>query len=84
MEIYNSSDQRLLEKIRKLPAEKINQVEDFVDFLYQRTAERSITLAAAKLSEPVLHQIWDNPEATLSMTTYEFGDIVLVPFPFTN
>lgn len=26
MEIYNSSDQRLLEKIRKLPAEKINQV----------------------------------------------------------
>lgn len=61
MEIYNSSDQRLLEKIRKLPAEKINQVEEFVDFLYQRTVDHSITLAAAKLSERVLHQIWDNP-----------------------
>lgn len=61
MDTYNSYEQRLLEKIRKLPAEKLNEVEDFIDFIYQRHADRSLTLVAAKLSEPVLQKIWDNP-----------------------
>lgn len=62
METYKSSnEQRLLEKIRQLPPERISEVEDFIDFLYQRNADRSLTLVAAKLSEPVLNKIWDNP-----------------------
>ena len=31
----------LLEKIQALPAERIEQVEDFVDFLKQRTSKKS-------------------------------------------
>lgn len=58
---YNSSEQRLLAKIRKLPAEKVNEVEEFIDFLCQPNADRAITQAAAKLSQPILQQIWDNP-----------------------
>ena len=57
MDAYNSYEQRLLEKIRKLPVEKINEVEDLIDFIYQRHAEISLTLVAAKLSEPVVQKI---------------------------
>ena len=37
MSIQTESMQDLLEKIRSLPAERIAQVEDFVDFLKQKT-----------------------------------------------
>jgi hypothetical protein len=57
-----STEQRLLEKIRNLPTEKIVEVEDFVDFLMQRGADRALTRAAAQMSEPVLQKIWDNPD----------------------
>jgi len=33
----HNQEQSLLEKLRTLPPEKIAEVEDFVDFLYQRT-----------------------------------------------
>ena len=33
--------QTLLEKIQALPAERIEQVEDFVDFLKQRVSKKS-------------------------------------------
>lgn len=33
--------QTLLEKIQALPAERIEQVEDFVDFLKQRASKKS-------------------------------------------
>jgi hypothetical protein len=61
MKTYNSFEQRVLEKIRQLPPEKITEIEDFVDFLYQRHTDRWLTLAAAKLSEPILQEIWNNP-----------------------
>ncbi|AFY49158.1 Protein of unknown function (DUF2281) [Nostoc sp. PCC 7524] len=61
METDNSSEQRLLNKIRRLPPEKVSEVEDFIDFLYQKNADHSLVIAAAKLSESVLHEIWDNP-----------------------
>jgi hypothetical protein len=37
-------------------------VEDFIDFLDQQSTDHSLTFAAAKLSEPVLLKIWDNPD----------------------
>ena len=51
----------LLEKIRSLPPEKVAEVEDFVDFLYQRS-KRQLTKAAGKLSEASFAQVWDNPD----------------------
>ena len=56
-----SPEQRLLEKIRQLPPSKLNQVEDFVDFLSQREMDLALVKAAAQMTEPVLQKIWDNP-----------------------
>jgi len=52
----------LIDKIRALPPEKVAEVEDFVDFLRQRSLDRQLVAAAAKLSEPSLAAVWDNPE----------------------
>ena len=62
MQSHKISKQRLLEKIQKLPPEQVLLVEDFIDSLDQQNTDRSLTFAAAKLSEPVLLKIWDNPD----------------------
>ncbi len=54
--------QTLIEKIRVLPSEKLAEVEDFVDFLYQRNKERLLSRAATKLSETAFQKVWDNPD----------------------
>jgi hypothetical protein len=50
----------LVEKIQRLPPEKLAEVEDFVDFLAQRE-DRRLTRAATKLSEKAFRKVWDNP-----------------------
>jgi hypothetical protein len=56
------SDQTLIDKIRSLPADKVSEVEDFVDFLTMREEERRLTHAAEKLSEEAFRRVWDNPD----------------------
>ena len=56
----NASEQVLIEKIRQLPARRMAEVEDFVDFLRAREDEQRLTHAAAKASEPSFAQVWDN------------------------
>ena len=75
--------QSLIDKIKALPPERLDQVEDFVDFITTRAQDRALTRAAAAASAPSFAQIWNNPTTTPTMP-FEFGDIVLVPFPFTN
>ena len=55
---------QLLQKISRLPAARVAEVEDFVDFLAQRDrdAERQLAGAAADASEPAFAKVWDNPE----------------------
>ena len=62
MQTDSISEQRLLKKIQKLPPEKVLLVEDFIDSLDQQNKNHSLTFAAAKLSEPVMLKIWDNPD----------------------
>ena len=62
MQAHSSSEQRLPEKIQKLPPEQVLLVEDFIDSLKQQNTDHNLTFAAAKLSEPVLLKIWDNPD----------------------
>ena len=50
----------LVEKLRRLPPDKVAEVEDFIDFLAQRD-DRRLTRAASKLSEKAFHTVWDNP-----------------------
>lgn len=56
------SDQTLIDKIRSLPADKVSEVEDFIDFLTMREEERRLTRAAEKLSEEAFRRVWDNPD----------------------
>ncbi len=55
-------DRELFAKILALPAEKLAEVEDFVDFLRQRADDRRLTQAATKLSEDAFLRVWDNDE----------------------
>lgn len=55
-------EQALIEKIRSLPPDKVTEVEDFVDFLLERTQNRCLVRAATWLSEEAFRSVWDNPE----------------------
>jgi hypothetical protein len=57
-------DQELIEKIRSLPADKLAEVEDFVDFLRQREAERQLAKAVSGVSEAAFAKVWDNADDT--------------------
>ncbi len=54
--------QAIAEKLRSLPAERVAEVEDFVDFLRTREADRQLTRAATRLAEASFHAVWDNPD----------------------
>ena len=56
------AEQKLIEKIRSLPPEKLAEVEDFVDFLRLREQDRELTRAASRLSEEAFQKVWDNPD----------------------
>jgi hypothetical protein len=52
----------LFEKIARLPPARVAEVEDFVDFLALRNADRELTHAATAASVPAFAKVWDNPE----------------------
>ena len=52
----------LIEKIKALPAERIGEVEDFVDFIATRAQDRALARAAASASAPAFERIWNNPD----------------------
>ena len=54
--------QTLIEKIQALPAERIAEVEDFVDFIRLREEERTLVRAAVATSAPAFARIWSNPD----------------------
>jgi hypothetical protein len=54
--------QALVAKIQALPAERIAEVEDFVEFIHLRERERSFVRDAAASSAPAFAAIWDNSE----------------------
>ena len=49
-------------KLQTLSAERLGEVEDFIDFLSHRDSERGLTQMAMAASEPVLNAVWDNPD----------------------
>jgi hypothetical protein len=57
-------EQRLLAKIRKLSATKVMEIEDFIDFLYERESQSdaNLTVGAIQLSEAPCTKVWNNPE----------------------
>lgn len=57
-----SDTQSLIEKIMALPPERLDEVEDFVDFIASRASDRSLLRAASAASAPAFAKIWNNPE----------------------
>ena len=51
-------EQTLIKKIRTLPPESVAEVENFVDFLRQRSEDQRLTQAEAKLSENCQMTCW--------------------------
>jgi hypothetical protein len=54
--------QALVAKIQALPADRIAEVEDFVEFIRLRERERSLVRDAAASSAPTFAVIWNNAE----------------------
>jgi len=54
--------QHVMEKLQTLPPNRVDEVEDFIDFLTQRDRDRQLTQAAMSASEPTLQAIWDNAD----------------------
>ncbi len=54
------SERELLNKIQSLPPERVAEVEDFVDFLRQRSEEHRLTQASTTLAVNSFAQVWDN------------------------
>lgn len=52
----------LIEKLNTLPADRLHEVEDFVDFIRQRDQDRALVRAAGAASAPAFAAVWDNPE----------------------
>ncbi|NES46671.1 toxin-antitoxin system, antitoxin component, Xre family protein [Moorena sp. SIO2C4] len=62
MTANSTLENRLIEKLKKLSLEQIQQVENLIDALSQDNTERKLTVVSTKLSESVFAKIWDNPE----------------------
>jgi type IV secretory pathway protease TraF len=70
----------VMKRIRALPPERIAEVEDFVAFIAALEQDRALTRATAAASVPAFAVVWSIRKTTSTMP-YEFGDVVLVPFP---
>ena len=68
MNINITVEQRLLEKIRKIPSDKIRELENFIDFLAfsdsesDHKSDSTLVMAASQISNVSFAKIWDNPE----------------------
>ena len=54
-------EQSLIEKIQSLSEDKVEEIVDFIDFLYSKQQHQALTKAMSKLAEPSFEKIWDNP-----------------------
>ncbi|MBF0352181.1 MAG: toxin-antitoxin system, antitoxin component, Xre family protein [SAR324 cluster bacterium] len=52
----------LIEKIQSLPRSRLQEVEDFIDFISQREADRQLMNDAMRTSEASFAKVWDNSE----------------------
>lgn len=62
MTLNQTLESRLIEKVRQLSREQIEQVEQFIDGLNAEKSDQSLSLAATKLSESAFNKVWYNPE----------------------
>jgi hypothetical protein len=54
--------EQVVQKLEALAPNRIDEVEDFIDFLSQRDTDQQLTQAAIAASEPILNAIWNNDD----------------------
>ena len=54
--------EQVVQKLKALAPNRIDEVEDFIDFLSQRDTDKHLTQAAMAASEPTLSEIWNNDD----------------------
>ncbi len=54
--------EQVVQKLQTLTPSRINEVEDFIDFLSQRDTDQQLTQATMAASEPALNTLWDNAD----------------------
>ena len=54
--------EQVVQKLQSLNPNRINEVEDFIDFLSQRDTDQQVTQAAMVASESTLHTLCDNTD----------------------
>ena len=62
MAIETNHMKALIQKLEALPAERLDEVEDFIDFLEQRYQDRQLTHSANQVVEGSFSQVWDNTD----------------------
>ncbi len=62
MQSADAQRQNIVEKLRGLSPDRIAEVEDFVDFLRGREAERELTKASTLLAEAAFRAVWENSD----------------------
>ena len=62
MAIERNHVQALIGKQEALPPDRINEVEDFIDFIKQRDQDRQLTQAASRFAEQSFANVWDNTD----------------------
>lgn len=75
--------EQVVRKLQLLPPDRVSEVEDFIDFLSQRGLDQQVVQATMAASQPALSEFGTIPRMP-STTSFEFGDIVLVSFPFAS
>lgn len=58
----HSQREELVEKIARLPEERIEELDEFVEFLLQRERDSELTRASSALGANALAKVWDNDE----------------------
>ncbi|MCD1631451.1 MULTISPECIES: DUF2281 domain-containing protein [Marinobacter] len=54
--------QQVIKKLEHLPADRLSEVEDFIDFLSQRDREHHTRKDFARGAEPSFQKVWDNDD----------------------
>ena len=54
--------EQVVQKLLALTPNRIDEVEDFIDFLGQRDTDKQLTRTAMTVSESGLNMLWDNPD----------------------
>lgn len=52
----------VVEKLEHLSAERLAEVDDFIDFLHQRDQDKRLRHDFAQASEAAFSKIWDNDD----------------------